>query len=145
MASNKKKKKSQQKPQQGNTAQATPVAAKQKASQEKAAPEPKKKGLFKSKADKQAEAGKKKAASAKSAKGGKGGKKGKSEQSLFSRIKGYFKAVKTEMHRVVWPTKKELRNYSVAVIVSLIIVGVVIAVLDLVIGEGLVLFSGLRG
>ena len=140
MASNKKKKKGQQKPQQGKTAQATPVAAKQKASQEKAAPEPKKKGLFKSKADKAAEADKKKAASAKSAKSAKGGK-----PSLPARITGYFKAVKTEMHRVVWPTKKELRNYSVAVIVSLIVVGVIIAVLDLVIGEGLVLFSGLRG
>ena len=49
------------------------------------------------------------------------------------------------MKRVVWPTKKELVNYSVVVCVSLVVVGVAIALLDLVIGEGLVLFSGLRG
>ena len=49
------------------------------------------------------------------------------------------------MKRVTWPTKKELVNYSVAVCVSLVVVGIAIAVLDLVIGEGLMLFAGLRG
>ena len=143
MASNKKKKKGQQKPAQGASAQTAPVAAKQKASQEKqAAPEPKKKGLFKSKADKDNKAAAKKGTASKS----KGSKKAKNAKpTFFGRIKNYFSAVKTEMHRVVWPSKQELINYSVAVVVSLIVVGVVIAVLDLVIGEGLVLFAGLRG
>lgn len=63
---------------------------------------------------------------------------------MFARAKKYIGSIRTEMRRVVWPSKKELVNYSVAVIVSLIVVGVVIAVLDAVIGEGLVLFSGLR-
>lgn len=145
MASNKKKKKGQQKPAQGASAQTAPVAAKQKASQEKqAAPEPKKKGLFKSKADKDKDnkAAAKKGAASKS----KASKKAKNAKPTFlGRIKNYFTAVKTEMRRVVWPSKQELVNYSVAVVVSLIVVGVVIAVLDLVIGEGLVLFAGLRG
>ncbi len=143
MASNKKKKKGQQKPAQGASAQTAPVAAKQKASQEKqAAPEPKKKGLFKSKTDKDSKAAAKKGTASKS----KGSKKDKNAKpTFFGRIKNYFSAVKTEMHRVVWPSKQELINYSVAVVVSLIVVGVVIAVLDLVIGEGLVLFAGLRG
>lgn len=141
MASNKKKKKSQNKGQQPKAAQSAQVAAKQEAPQDKqSAPETKKKGLFKSKADKAQD---KKGSSAKSAKSAKKGKGGK--PSVFTRIKNYFKAVKTEMHRVVWPTKKELLNYSVAVIVSLIVVGIVIAVLDMVIGEGLLLFAGLRG
>ena len=48
------------------------------------------------------------------------------------------------MRRVTWPSKKELRNYSIAVCISLVVVGVVIAVLDLLIGEGLALFAGLR-
>ena len=63
----------------------------------------------------------------------------------FKRLSAYLKSVRSEMKRVVWPTRKELINYSVAVCASLIVVGVVIALLDLVIGEGLVLFSGLRG
>ncbi|MDO4595611.1 MAG: preprotein translocase subunit SecE [Coriobacteriaceae bacterium] len=64
---------------------------------------------------------------------------------FFARVKKYFKDVKSEMKRVVWPTKQELIRYSVTVCVSLILVGVVIALLDALIGQGLVLFSGLRG
>ncbi len=64
---------------------------------------------------------------------------------LFARIKKYFSSVRSEMKRVVWPSKKELINYSVTVCVSLIVVGVVIALLDAGIGQALVAFSGLRG
>ena len=69
----------------------------------------------------------------------------KEKPGFFARIKEYMRSVKSEMKRVVWPSKKELVNYSLTVCVSLIVVGVVIALLDAVIGEGLVLFSGLRG
>lgn len=64
---------------------------------------------------------------------------------LIVRAKNYLASIRSEMKRVTWPTKKELVNYSVAVCVSLVVVGVAIAVLDLVIGEGLMLFAGLRG
>lgn len=85
---------------------------------------------------------------AKAAKSKKSAKKAKgkgAKVSFFQGIKNKIGAVRTEMHRVTWPTKKELANYSVAVVVSLIVVGVIIAILDLGIGEGLALFSGLRG
>ena len=59
--------------------------------------------------------------------------------------KKYFASVKSEMKRVTWPDKKELVNYSVVVCASLIVVGVVIALLDAGFGEALALFSGLRG
>ena len=49
---------------------------------------------------------------------------------LGSRISGYFAAVRTEMKRVVWPSKDELRNYSVAVIVSLVVFGVALWLVD---------------
>lgn len=84
---------------------------------------------------------KKDAAPAKKAKA----KKKNEKPGFFARIKNYFRSVKSEMKRVVWPSKKELINYSVAVCVSLLVVGVVIALLDMLIGEGLVLFSSLRG
>ena len=64
---------------------------------------------------------------------------------FFARIKKYFASVKSEMKRVTWPDKKELVNYSVVVCASLIVVGVVIALLDAGFGEALALFSGLRG
>ena len=64
---------------------------------------------------------------------------------FFARTKKYFASVKSEMKRVTWPDKKELVNYSVVVCASLIVVGVVIALLDAGFGEALALFSGLRG
>lgn len=70
----------------------------------------------------------------------------KSEKAgFFARTKKYFASVKSEMKRVTWPDKKELVNYSVVVCASLIVVGVVIALLDAGFGEALALFSGLRG
>lgn len=72
--------------------------------------------------------------------------KNKSDKpGFFARTKAYFTSVRSEMKRVVWPSKKDLVNYSVTVCVSLVVIGVVIALLDAVIGQGLVLFAGLRG
>ncbi|OUN48195.1 preprotein translocase subunit SecE [Collinsella sp. An7] len=88
----------------------------------------------------------KQAAKAKQSKAQAKGKNGKAAKpGIFTRIKKYFSAVRSEMKRVTWPTKEELINYSVAVCISLVVVGIVIAVLDFGISEGLVLFSGLRG
>ncbi len=99
----------------------------------------------------------KKSAEAKPGKGARGAKATKatavakakdkkgSKPGFFAGIARYFASVKSEMHRVTWPSKKELINYSVVVCASLVVVGVVIALLDFVIGEGLFLVSGLRG
>lgn len=113
---------------------------KKKGAQASAAPaskvEPKKADLKKADSKKGADAKKseKKAAKDKNAKPG-----------ILARSKKYIGSVRSEMKRVVWPSKKELVNYSIAVIVSLIVVGVVIAGLDALISGGLVVFSGLRG
>ena len=81
-----------------------------------------------------------KANSKKAAKSKKGDKPG-----FFAGVKKYFASVRSEMKRVTWPSKKELVNFSVVVCVSLIVVGVAIALVDAAVSEGLVLFSGLRG
>ena len=83
---------------------------------------------------------KKAAAKTKASKSKKDAKPG-----FFARVKKYFGSVRSEMKRVTWPKKKELINLSLVVCVSLIVVGVVIALLDAAVSEGLVLFSGLRG
>ena len=49
---------------------------------------------------------------------------------LGKRISNYFAAVRTEMKRVVWPSRDELRNYSVAVIVSLVVFGIALWLVD---------------
>ena len=130
MANKKTKKKS---------AQAAPAsqAEPKKAAGKKAAAaqaEPKKSIFNKSLASTKKDAPAKKSAKDKNAKPG-----------LITRAKKYLGSIRSEMKRVVWPSKKELINYSVAVVVSLVVVGIVIAALDVVIGEGLLVLSGLRG
>ena len=127
MANKKNKKKATQKK---NTAQAPSSQATAKAAPKAAAKNTKPQR----KADAKAVKAKAKAKDKKNAKPG-----------FFGRIKQYFGAVKSEMRRVTWPSKKDLVNYSVVVIASLVVVGIVIALLDAVVGEGLFLVSGLRG
>ncbi|NMB27870.1 MAG: preprotein translocase subunit SecE [Tissierellia bacterium] len=47
------------------------------------------------------------------------------------KIGTYFKGVKAEMKKVIWPTKKELTNYTGVVVLISGIVGLVVWVLDL--------------
>lgn len=64
---------------------------------------------------------------------------------LFSRMRNYLRDVVSEMHRVVWPSHEELKSYSVAVIIMLIIVGAVLWLVDSGIVAGFVAYTGLRG
>ncbi len=79
-------------------------------------------------------------AKADKAKAKKNGKPG-----IVERSKTYFKGVRSEVKRVVWPTKDELVKYTVAVVAMLVFFGVLIAVVDALIVPGLYAFSGLRG
>lgn len=69
----------------------------------------------------------------------------KKEASFLGRTRRYFHDVRTEMNRVVWPSKTELTNYSTAVIAMLIIFGVVVWLVDTGFVGILVGFTGLRG
>lgn len=64
---------------------------------------------------------------------------------FFKRIANWFGDVKTEMRRVTWPSKDELKSYSVAVIAMLIVFGVLIWLVDTGIVAALAGFTGLRG
>ena len=44
------------------------------------------------------------------------------------RVSTYFKGVKAEMKKVIWPTKKELVNYTGVVVLISVIVGLVVYV-----------------
>ena len=52
-----------------------------------------------------------------------GAKKGKTST--------YFKGVKAEMKKVIWPTKKELINYTGVVVLISAMVGIVVWLLDM--------------
>ncbi len=55
--------------------------------------------------------------------GGKPGKSGKSagagKPSVFARLAQYFRDVRSEMRRVVWPQRPEVINSSMVVVVTL--------------------------
>ena len=64
---------------------------------------------------------------------------------VFKRLRNYLGAVRSEMRRVVWPSKAELKSYSVAIIAMLIVFGVIIWLVDSGIVAALVGYTGLRG
>lgn len=98
----------------------------------------------KGKSDKNIQKAKAKNAKAKAKKAPKKGKDGKpAKPGLLTRFATYCKAVKTEMQRVVWPTRKELVNASLIVVGALIFFGIIIAVIDNVIIIPLDLISSL--
>lgn len=56
-----------------------------------------------------------------------------SEKPKFtSRVKNYFKGVRSELKKVNWPTRKELTNYTIVVFFTTLVLTVVIWGLDLV-------------
>ncbi len=71
--------------------------------------------------------------------------KGDKKPGFFKRIANWFGDVRLEMHRVSWPSKAELTNYSVAVIITLVVFGVILWLVDSGIVAALVGYTGLRG
>jgi preprotein translocase subunit SecE len=50
--------------------------------------------------------------------------------------KSWFKGLKAEFLKIVWPDKESLAKQSVAVIVISVILGIIISILDLVVKYG---------
>lgn len=72
-------------------------------------------------------------------------KKTDKKPGIFRRLLNYLGDVRSEMRRVVWPSKEELKSYSVTIIAMLIVFGVVIWLVDSGIVAALVGYTGLRG
>lgn len=69
----------------------------------------------------------------------------KADRKGMQRVTGYFADVRSEMRQVTWPNSAELRNYSVAVIASLLVCGFVLWLVDTGIVAVLIQYTGLRG
>lgn len=50
---------------------------------------------------------------------------------FLDRVKNYLKGVRSELRKVTWPTKKELINYTLIVIVLTLILSTFIGLFDL--------------
>lgn len=57
--------------------------------------------------------------------------------SFFSRIGKWFRELKGEIRKIVWPTRKQTINNSVVVIAAILVVGVYIWVLDAIFNFGI--------
>ena len=57
--------------------------------------------------------------------------------------KSWFKGLKAEFKKIVWPDKKSLARESAAVVVSAIALGIIIKILDVVINYGIEFLLGL--
>ncbi len=51
-------------------------------------------------------------------------------KQLLEKFKGFVKEVRLEMTKVTWPTRGELRDSTVVVIVSVIVISVFIGIVD---------------
>lgn len=67
------------------------------------------------------------------------------KNGFFKRVAKYFREMKSELKKVVWPSKKQLINNTVVVVLCSIVVGVFIWIFDAIGGlfvQGLIsLFS----
>ena len=61
--------------------------------------------------------------------------------SIFSRIKKFVKDYKSEFKKLVWPTPKQLLKNSAVVLVSVIVVGASLALVDFGLNRGIFLFK----
>ncbi|MEF9865704.1 MAG: preprotein translocase subunit SecE [Oscillospiraceae bacterium] len=58
-------------------------------------------------------------------------------KNFFGNIVKYFRDTKSEMKKVVWPTKSQIINNTIVVVVVVVIAAVVIFGLDSLFGMGL--------
>ena len=56
--------------------------------------------------------------------------------------KSWFKGLKAEFKKIIWPDKKTLAKQTVAVITCSVILGAIIAVIDALVQYGLNIFVG---
>lgn len=63
-------------------------------------------------------------------------------KGIFARMTLFFRQVVAELRKVIWPTRKELLNYTWVVLVFVLIMGAYIGVLDFVFTKGVLFVFG---
>ncbi|MGN0684513.1 preprotein translocase subunit SecE [Subdoligranulum variabile] len=63
-------------------------------------------------------------------------------KNFFKGIAKYFKDTKSELKKVVWPSKKDVKTNTITVIAVVVIAAVVLIVLDLIFGGAIHLVVG---
>ncbi len=53
------------------------------------------------------------------------------KKSFFARMKKYFKDTKSELKKVTWPSKEQLKQNTIVIITFIIIVGIFLFAIDM--------------
>jgi preprotein translocase subunit SecE len=61
-------------------------------------------------------------------------------KNIFNRISNFIKEARAELKKVIWPTKKELKNSTVVVITTIVIASIFIGLVDIFFTKVLTLF-----
>ena len=62
---------------------------------------------------------------------------GENAKSETAPKKSWFKGLKAEFHKIIWPDKESVAKQTIAVVIVSVVLCVIIAFLDAVIGLGL--------
>ncbi len=58
------------------------------------------------------------------------------EKEIETQKAGWLTGLKAEFHKIIWPAKEQLAKETTAVVIVSVILGVIIALLDFVIQNG---------
>jgi preprotein translocase subunit SecE len=72
---------------------------------------------------------------------GADGRKGE-RPNLFARIGLFYRQVVAELHKVIWPTRRELITYTTVVLAFVTGLTVIVAILDNLLGRGVLFIFG---
>ncbi len=61
-------------------------------------------------------------------------------KNIFNKINNFIKEAIAELKKVVWPTRKDLKNSTIVVISTIIIVSIFIGLVDIFFTKTLTLF-----
>ena len=61
-------------------------------------------------------------------------------KNIFNKINNFIKEAIAELKKVIWPTKKELKNSTIVVITTIIIASIFIGLVDIFFTKVLTLF-----
>jgi len=70
--------------------------------------------------------------------------KSENKPKLGARIKKFFKDYKSELKKIVWPTRQQLVKNTVVVLFTIIFMAAIVGVLDLIFGFGVSQLSNVR-
>jgi preprotein translocase subunit SecE len=61
-------------------------------------------------------------------------------KNIFNKINNFIKEAIAELKKVIWPTKKDLKNSTIVVISTIIIASIFIGLVDIFFTKALTLF-----